>query len=151
MVLESYSVFWKEYASDTYTYGAKIRFRGPADVEYENEWMPPGTIIKQWYSKTDFGSNRIEPALPIIDGEGTYRLLSDIEREAGENLLLRLVFYDRFENEVDSLSIWEPAVQFRCPLKAYSYRLQLINGGMTRFRFHSIVIQEISDENDVQN
>lgn len=148
MVLESWTVYWNEFASDTYTYGSKITFHGKDDVEYENELMPPGTVIKQWYSRTNFQKNKIEPALPIIDGEGSYQISASIECPEDESYMLRLVFYDRFENEVDSISIWEPNVDFKCPLKTYSYRLQLINGGMTSFRFHSVVIREISNETD---
>jgi len=38
--------------------------------------------------------------------------------------------------------------KFKCPLKTYSYRLQLINGGVTKLHFHSIVIREIINETD---
>lgn len=148
MVLQSWNVYWNEFASNTYTYGSRIRFHAKDDVEFENELMPPGTVIKEWYSKTNFQRDKIEPALPIIDGEGKYQISSFVDCPEDENYLLRLVFYDRFENEVDSVSVWERTENFKCPLKTYSYRLQLINGGLTSFRFHSVVIREISDETD---
>ena len=50
--------------------------------------------------------------------------------------------------EAGSLTIRDEKTTFRCPLKTYSYRLQLINGGMTQCRFHSIVIREIADESE---
>lgn len=150
MILESWNIYWNEFASNTYTYGSKIQFHARDDVEYENELMPPGTVIKEWFSRTSFQRDKIEPMLPLIDGEGTYQFLSNIDCEEDESALFRLVFYDRFEKEVDSISIWEPMVTFRCPLQTYSYRLQLINGGMTHFRFHSAMIREISDETDEQ-
>ena len=31
-------------------------------------------------------------------------------------------------------------------LKTYSYRLQLINGGVTKFHLHSVMIQEVINE-----
>ena len=34
--------------------GIEIQFHQKDDVEYRNLLMPPGTIIKQWYSKTNF-------------------------------------------------------------------------------------------------
>lgn len=148
MVLQSWNVYWNEFASNTYTYGSRIRFHAKDDVEFENELMPPGTVIKEWYSKTNFQRDKIEPALPIIDGEGKYQISSSIDCPEDEKYLLRLVFFDRFENEVDSVSVWERTENFKCPLKTYSYRLQLINGGLTSFRFHSVVIREISDETD---
>jgi accessory secretory protein Asp3 len=36
-------------------------------------------------------------------------------------------------------------MDFRCPLKTYSYRMQLINGGVEQFHFHRIIIQEVLD------
>ena len=56
--------------------------------------------------------------------------------------------FDRYETEAGSRIIRDTVTDFQCPLKTYSYRLQLINGGLTRFHFHSIVIQEIEDEMD---
>lgn len=148
MAVERWNVYWNEFASNTYTYGSKLQFHAKDDVVFENELMPPGTVIKEWFSKTNFQKDKIEPALPIIDGEGQYQISADIECPEEESYLLRLVFYDRFENEVESIQIWDKAAEFRCPLRTYSYKLQLINGGLTSFRFHSVSIWEISDDAD---
>ena len=110
--------------------------------------MPPGTVIKEWYSKTNFQMQKIEPALPMIDGESAYRIHINMDVPEHENCLVRLVFYDRYEIEAGSLTIRDTVTDFRCPLKTYSYRMQLINGGITQFHFHSIMIQEIDDETD---
>ena len=91
---------------------------------------------------------KIEPALPMIDGESAYRIHINIDMPENEHCLVRLVFYDRYEIEAGSLTIRDRVTDFRCPLKTYSYRMQLINGGITQFHFHSIVIQEIDDETD---
>lgn len=148
MTGEKWTIYWNEYASDTYLYGSEIQFHHKDDVEYLNRLMPPGTIIKQWYSKTNFQMQRIEPALPIIDGESKYRIIVNIDTEEDENCLVRLVFYDRYEVEAGSLTLRDKETEFRCPLKTYSYRLQLINGGVTKFHFHSVVIQEVIDETE---
>jgi accessory secretory protein Asp3 len=39
-------------------------------------------------------------------------------------------------------------MEFKCPLKTYSYRMQLINGGVEQFHFHKIVIQEVLNETE---
>lgn len=148
MLGEKWTIYWNEYTSDTYTYGSKIKFHKKDDVEFENLLMPPGTIIKQWYSKTNFQMQRIEPALPIIDGEGEYQITINLDKSENEHCIARLVFYDRYEVEAGSLTLRDQVTVFRCPLKTYSYRLQLINGGMTKFHFHSVVIQEIIHETD---
>ena len=148
MIGERWTIFWNEYASDTYLYGSQITFHKKDDVEFRNMLMPPGTIIKQWYSKTNFQLQRIEPALPIIDGEGEYQIILNIDTEENETCLGRLVFYDKYEVEAGSVTLRDKVTNFRCPLKTYSYRLQLINGGVTKLHFHSIVIREIINEAD---
>lgn len=148
MIGEKWTVFWNEYASDTYLYGSQIIFHKKDDVEFRNMLMPPGTIIKQWYSKTNFQIQRMEPTLPIIDGEGEYQIILNIDTEENETCLGRLVFYDKYEVEAGSVTLRDKVTNFRCPLKTYSYRLQLINGGVTKLHFHSIVIREIINETD---
>lgn len=143
-----WTIYWNEYSSDTYLYGSEITFHEKDDVEFRNLLMPPGTVIKQWFSKTNFQMQKIEPALPMIDGESAYRIHVNMDVPEHENCLVRLVFYDRYEIEAGSLTIRDRVTDFRCPLKTYSYRMQLINGGITQFHFHSIMIQEIDDETD---
>lgn len=143
-----WTIYWNEYSADTYLYGSEITFHKKDDVEFKNRLMPPGTVIKQWYSKTNFQMQKIEPALPMIDGESSYRITVHMDVPKNEHCLVRLVFYDRYEVEAGSLTIRDAETDFRCPLKTYSYRMQLINGGITQFHFHSIVIQEIDDEKD---
>lgn len=143
-----WTIYWNEYSADTYLYGSEIIYHKKDDVEYRNLLMPPGTIIKQWYSKTNFQMQKIEPALPIIDGESEYQITINIDTEEDENCLVRLVFFDRYELEAGSITLRDKVTNFKCPLKAYSYRLQLINGGVTSLHFHSIIIQEISNETD---
>ena len=143
MLGEKWIVYWSEYASDTYLYGSKITFHKKDDVEFENLLMPPGTIIKQWYSQTNFQIQKIEPTLPIIDGEGEYQITINIDTPKGESCIGRLVYYDRYGVEAGTLTLRDKETIFRCPLKTYSYRLQLINSGVTKFHFHSVVIQEV--------
>ena len=143
MLGEKWIVYWSEYASYTYLYGSKITFQKKDDVEFQNLLMPPGTIIKQWYSKTNFQMQKIEPTLPIIDGETEYQITLNIDTNENETCLGRLVYYDRYGVEAGSLTLRDKETIFRCPLKTYSYRLQLINGGVTNFHFHSVIIQEV--------
>lgn len=145
-----WTIYWNEYCADTYLYGSEVFYHKKDDVEFRNRLMPPGTIIKQWYSRTNYQAQRIEPALPMIDGEGTYQIILHMDCMENEAWLLRLVFFDRYETEIDSIDIRDRVKEFRCPLRTYSYRLQLINGGMTEFHFHSIVIREIIYETDEQ-
>ncbi len=151
MTGEKWRIYWNEYSSDTYLYGSEIAYYAKDDVVFKNNLMPPGTIVKQWYSKTNYQMQKIEPALPMIDGESLYRITVHIDCLPDEAWLARIVFYDRYESEAGSMILRDKVTEFQCPLKTYSYRLQLINGGMTQFHFHSIVIQEIVHETEEKN
>ena len=148
MLGEKWTIYWNEYVSDTYLYGSEVKFHNKNQVEFHNELMPPGTVIKQWYSKTNFWAQRKEPALPIIDGETEYILKVNMDVPENENITIRLAFFDRYGVEAGYLNIREKKTRFRCPLKTYSYNLQLINSGVTRFTFHSIILQEVIDEEE---
>jgi accessory secretory protein Asp3 len=143
---EKWTILWNEYSADTYLYGSQVVYHSRDDVEFRNRLMPPGTVIKQWYSKVNYQMQRIEPALPMIDGESRYRITVEIDSPSPEGCLVRLVFFDRYEVEAGSVTVRGRQMDFRCPLKTYSYRMQLINGGVDQFHFHRIVIQEVPDE-----
>ncbi len=148
MIGEKWMIYWNEYVSDTYLYGSVVEFHKKDEVCFSNLLMPPGTIIKQWHSKTNFQMQRKEPSLPIIDGECEYQIILNIDVPEDERILAQLVFYDRFGVEAGTLTLRDKETTFSCPLKTYSYKLQLINGGVTSFTFHSIVIQELLDEKE---
>ncbi|MCR5106650.1 MAG: accessory Sec system protein Asp3 [Lachnospiraceae bacterium] len=144
MILGSWRIYWNEYSAETYLYGAEVTIHNKEDVEYRNILMPPGTVIKQWFSATNYQMQKIEPALPIIDGESKYHIILNID--GVEEAIVRLVFLDRYGQEAGITIVRGNEMDFKCPLKTYSYKMQLINGGGSYFRFHYITIQEITDE-----
>ena len=148
MLGEKWVIYWNEYSSDTYLYGSEINFLPNHKVEFKNTLMPPGTVIKKWYSKTNFQRQKIEPSLPMIDGEGEYRISFNITVSQQEHYIGKLIFFDRFYKEIGYLFLRNKEEIFRCPLNTYSYELHLINGGVTHFIFCSVEIQEIIDESE---
>lgn len=145
MTGQTWKVYWNEYVRDTYLYGTELFFHEKDDIEFKNERMPPGTVIKRWLSKVNYQSMRIEPALPMIDGEGKYHISLNVSAESYGGLLLKLIFYDRYDLEAGSQIIRDREADFQCPLKTFSYEVQLIHAGATQFHFHSITIMEITD------
>lgn len=145
-----WTIYWTEYASDSYLHGSEIIYHKKDDVEFTNYLVPPGTVLKQWYSKTNYQMQRIEPALPMIDGETDYQIIVNIDCPENQQCLVQLVFYDRYEVEAGRIAIRDRMTDFKCPLKTYSYRLQLINGGVNHFHFHSIVIREVVNGTEEQ-
>lgn len=87
----------------------------------------------------------------MIDGENEYQIAVNIDCEDRAKCLIRLVFYDRFEVEVGSITIRDKITDFKCPIKTYSYSMQLINGGVKSFHFHSVIMREIINETESNN
>ena len=145
MTGETWKIYWNEYTKNTYLYGSEVLFHAKDDIEFRNELMPPGTVIKSWFSKTNYQMMRIEPSLPMIDGEGQYHIRLDAAVEPSDGLILKLIYYDRYDVEAGIQIIRDGEGDFQCPLKAFSYELQLINAGTTGCHFHSITITEATD------
>lgn len=94
---------------------------------------------------------RIEPALPMIDGESRYRVTVHIDCPEDETWLIRLIFCDKYDAVAGSVAIRDEVSYFQCPLRTYSYRMELMNGGMTRFHFHYVEIQEVENEQEEES
>lgn len=140
--IKSWTVYWDEYTSGVYLYGSEIVFHARDDVEFTNELMPAGTVIRTWHSMVAFQEKRIEPTLPIIDGEGSYHVSVDIDCDVDQGIFLRFVFFGKNGEEAGSFVMDGPEVDMTCPLKTYSYDAQLICAGGHAFRFHSLTISE---------
>ena len=146
MEAREWKIYWNKEAFSAYMYGSHIEYPAKDEVLFENSFMSPGTVIYEWYSKTNYSTQKIEPTLPMIDGESRYRIKVNMESIGMGEAMIRLVFYDRYEREAGVLNITEKETEFQCPLKTFSYRMQLINGGVKEIHFHSVIIQEITDE-----
>lgn len=148
MVNDKWIIRWREFLSYSYAYGSTIEFLEGNRVSYKNELMPPGTVIHTWYSKTNFQSQRIEPMLPLIDGESAYKITTNIECDEDDRkgVILRVVFIDRYDAEFESIIIRGGNGMFKPPITTYSFRIELINGGCKEFVFDSLILQEVSEE-----
>lgn len=146
MANDTWVVRWKDQLSETYLYGSEVKFHEDGAVSFYNPMMPPGTVIHRWYSKTNYQRNRIEPSLPLIDGEKAYCVSLNIdEHDASKaSVLLRIVFYDRYDDFADSIIIREKRAYFKPSIKTYSYCMELVNGGNADFTFKSFTIEEVS-------
>lgn len=146
MIGDRWSVYWDNYMSNSYTYGTTVQFNSVDSVEFSNALMPAGEIIKKWYSKTNYQAHKIEPSLPIIDGEGCYELETDISMDVNEGVFVRLVFFNKYDIEVGHITVRDKAKRFRCPLATHKYEIHLVNAGAKKITFHSITIREVEDE-----
>jgi len=92
--------------------------------------------------------HRIEPSLPIIDGEAAYHISIDMEFEEGreDDIMIRIIYYDRYDEKVESIILRGKSNYFKPSIQTHSYKIELINGGIQKFVFHSIIMKEVSQE-----
>ena len=148
MINDTWIVRWRNTLADSYVYGSEIEWKKDKTVRYKNRLMPPGTVIHTWYSQTNYQAQRVEPALPLIDGEAFYSIAMNIEYNSSESkeLMLRIIFYDRYDEEADRIIVRGGRAVFKPSIRTYSYRIELINGGNADFTFQSLTMKEVSEE-----
>lgn len=150
MIGDKWTIYWDNYMANAYTFGTRAVFHAVDDVEFANDLVPSGVELKKWFSKTAYQSQGIEPSLPIIDGEATYKITVDMDLQKEEGIFVNLVFYNKYDVEVGKEIIRNKEKVFRCPLATYSYVIVLVSSGADSFRFHSFTIQEVADEPEEQ-
>ena len=133
-------VYWDDYGQDAYTNGSCIRFEWDGSVIFENEEMPPGFPVKEWYSETDYRLKRREPELPILREKETYHIFADKQDTPEGGSFLRLNFYDQKGDLLEFRMISENEGTFAYPEGAFRYSLQLVQGGASRILFRRIEI-----------
>ena len=82
------------------------------------------------------------------DGEKR-SLMSCVAEAAGvneEDIMLRIIFFDRYDEKAESVILRGRDNYFKPSIQTHSYRIELINGGIHRFVFHSIILKEVSQE-----
>ncbi len=141
-----WKIYWRDQGDSTYLYGSRIRFCGKEEIVFENDLIPPGSVIKSWYSKTNYQIQRVEPSLPLIDGERHYRVILNADLDMPEGLLLKFLFYQK-NGELEGTEILRGREMiFQCPIRTFSYEVQLICAGSHQFHFHNFVIEELTGE-----
>ncbi|MBQ1901397.1 MAG: accessory Sec system protein Asp3 [Lachnospiraceae bacterium] len=143
-------VYWYGYTNHTYMYGSVVDFHSVDDVEYKNALIPPGTVIKTWKSQAKYQMERVEPTLPIIDGEESYRIHLDVDMDIPNGLMLRFRFYQKNGTAEGTYILRGTDGVFRCPIRTYYYDVELIEAGAHHFHFHSMTLEEVrEDEEDL--
>ena len=143
-----YSVRWDNFANESYLYGSKIIFENDGTVRFCNHLMPPGQIIRKWQSSLNYQAKRHEPQLPMLEEGERYEIRSYASYTPNRTVILRIRFFDRQGEEVESVIIDDILDEFICPNGASSYELELINAGAEELVFHHIEIQK-KEEADV--
>ena len=137
---------WGNINSETFLYGTRLTRESLDAVQFENQRMPAGTAIHEWYSYTNYQHNRDLPTLPFLYTGKTYRLEPNIISEPENTFILEVRFFDRLEQLAGRKVLYPPLYEFEYPRNGYYYTIRLTNGGCDKLTFHDFKLIEIRDD-----
>ncbi|WP_253296016.1 accessory Sec system protein Asp3 [Enterococcus raffinosus] len=127
MLENFYMIKWGIDFNDNYNYGANIRLLEDDSIRFSSPFMPTGTPIKTWYSKTEFHLARKSPMLPILlNGKG-YNIQVHAEFDRKDAVQLVIEFFDVNNSVIEKIHFKELEGHFTFPDEAISYNVQLVN------------------------
>lgn len=130
-----YMAFWEDMNDSAYLYGSSLKHINNHYVEFDNRLMPAGVVIKEWKSFVDFQAERHEPRLPLLSpGEAVIFRAFYRDSPLG-SAIFRVIFYDRRKQRIDSVVLKGAYDRFTLPKDAFSYAIQLVNGGTEKVSF----------------
>lgn len=124
----------------TYVNGSQITRWAKDDLEFHNPWMPAGAVVARWDLSYDYSNGRLVPDLPLLTPGKKYqiKLIAEMDQPAG--LLVRLLFFN-FDGHIVARKVMrQKQGEFVFPEEADFYAVELVNAGVTSFRFHRIDI-----------
>lgn len=141
----SVKILWGE-ANGSYIYGSTITYHAKEQVTFTNPLMASGNEIKNWNSIHNYQAARIQPALPLLKRGMQYRLKGNFETQPANTAFLKLVFFNRYNEEVETLISKEKDVVFTYPQEAYSYKVILLSAGLEVLEFRSLSLERVRGE-----
>lgn len=133
----------------TYLYGSTIIMHSPSQVYFENKLMASGQTIHEWSSNWNYQRDRLVPALPLLKKGARYQLTRDMVVYPEASVFLKIVFFDRYDQEIGNQIGRSESVVFTYPKEAYSYKVRLLSAGVESFEFRRLTIDQIIEESDV--
>lgn len=134
-------IYWEDDADETYLYGSRLAFEG-RQVSFANRLMPAGTSLKRWKSKTNFQADRSQPSLPLLHQGKTYQLTLLAQAQPADTLFLKVSFFDILGQLISVTLLRDDDRQFTFPEEAFSYQIELVNGGCHSFEFDALVLSD---------
>lgn len=130
---------WRNQSRHSYLFGTSLLFQNQR-VFFDNNLMPPGTVINEWFSQLNYQANRANPELPLLKRGKRYSIELRAQSVPVNRLYMNVSFKNRFGSEVDSIVLKNGEGEFIFPELAYSYSIQLMSGGCHSFDFDYFII-----------
>lgn len=134
-------VYWDSGAEAYYT-GSQISSSARQRIHFVNRLMEASASIIEWESATSYQAAKTVPALPILQVNHQYRLVVGLKTDPAQTVLIRLDFFNLQGDRIKRLEFYNPNHQFVYPVGAYSYKISLINAGVTELDFSRLQIAD---------
>lgn len=134
-------ITWDPREDETYLNGSQISL-SEGKVTFENELMSPGKPLVTWYSQQNYQASRNLAKLPLLTRGQTYQLKLVATVEPRQTLYLKVSFYSRFGEVLQTAFIKDLQGEFEYPKDAYEYRLELINAGAKKVNFKYLILAQ---------
>lgn len=134
-------ITWDPREDETYLNGSQISL-SEGEVTFENELMSPGKPLVTWYSQQNYQANRNLAKLSLLTRGQTYQLKLVATVEPRQTLYLKVSFYSRFGEVLQTAFIKDLQGEFEYPKDAYEYRLELINAGAKKVNFKYLILAQ---------
>ncbi|MDO4633733.1 MAG: accessory Sec system protein Asp3 [Eubacteriales bacterium] len=131
-----YTIRWDGRNARPYLYGSTLKYMEDGSVIFENELLPPGAVVNEWTSFTDFQRDRREPQLPILKEKQSYRIQMHCWVYPEKTLLWKIDFFDAREEKLDFKIFDTFRGEFTVPEHTYFYKISLIQAGSQKLRFY---------------
>ena len=153
------AIYWGEFRGSSfgdagkysYLFGSTIVYHARDHIFFENPLMASGQIIHEWSSHWNYQRDRSQPALPLLKRGQSYSLTRKMTTSPAHGVFLKLVFYNRYGEEVGQLIERGEQLDFTYPKEAYSYRVQLLSAGLESFDFYYLEISERKADKQEEN
>lgn len=134
-------ITWDPREDETYLNGSQISL-SKGEVVFENELMSPGKPLVTWYSQQNYQIKRNLAKLPLLTRGQIYQLKLVATVEPRQTLYLKVSFYSRFGEVLQTVFIKDLQGEFEYPKDAYEYRLELINAGAKKVNFKYLILAQ---------
>ena len=142
-VNEIQTVGWGGPNGGASLYGSALTVEPSGAARLVNRLMPAGTTIQEWYSYTDYQSERGTPVLPLLHDGRTYRLVPRLASIPADTVIVEVAFFDRFNELVRTEVLYPPEYEFEYPPDSHHYTIRLVNGGCDALDFTSLTLLEV--------
>lgn len=135
-----FEIEWTPNMSSFYKYGSTIEFLEANHVKFQNKILSPGVPIVSWDSSINFQSGRTELQLPLLKRGEKYILVFQGTSSPHDSFLIKIDFFDRLGNQIESKTLASKGGGFTYLWSAYSYKISLISAGLNELFFDKLLI-----------